>query len=1096
MTADNHEHDRPAPLDEVDQVLRLAADRGVISAEEAETTLAEVRERLLEAGLYDREESTIHAVLPDHLFEDDTLAQLARELGLADEDWMPPGPNQENGPDLPTRRGDPFDVFPVIDWERYEFVEFVGRGGMGDVFKARDPRLGRFVALKFLRRDDPDQIKRFTREAKIQAMVEHENLCPVYEVGEIDGHSFIAMQYISGGSIKEVSDLLDTKEKVQVMVDVADALHTAHQAGLIHRDIKPGNILVERNSDGTWHPYVVDFGIAREVDTPHDLTITGMVLGTPAFSSPEQVRGESSKLDRRTDIYGIGATLYWFLTGRSPYEGAYPEIISGVADREPVPPHRIDRTIPVDLETIVLKCLEKEPERRYATAREASEDLRRFLAGEPITARPTGLAYKLGKRVRKYPGLVAAIAIFVLAFSVLGIVSLRTNLQTRRQAVVAQQLTEKAQDIENFARVAAMMPLHDRTLERAAIGEQIRSIEEEMSRLGSISSGPGHYALGRGFQTLQDTANARRHLELAVDEGYTGTGVSYALGLVMGRQYQRELNLARRLENEELRAARVAEIERDLRDPALEHLRSGGDSSAVAAPTYPEALIAFYEGRFDEALAATRQAFLEENWLYEAKSLEGDILLEIAATKRFSGDAAGALRDLGEADAAYQIATNIARSDPSIHEGVCALWTQILEIRSRRGESVIEAFDTAAKACDQSLAIDPERADSHERLSHLHWRWADILSDRGGNPTPFLEKAIAEADDAIALDPDSAAAYFTKGGALTVTALGELARGDDPRESLGLAIESYENAIAIDPGAVLAHDDLGYAWERLARYEMVIGLDPKPSLGRAVSAFHRANSLNPNYANAFNNSGIALWRQAVYEFRTSIDPRPTLEEAVAAFDAAIDRNPEYAYAFANRGLAGRTAAMVLVDRGSDPTAALEGARSDLDRALALNPQIFWAYPERAAVEILAARWALQTGTKPEEFFRAATAAASQALAANPQNAVAYQTAAEVHRWRAEWRLGNGGSVRADLIEGQRLIEQALSRNPGLALAMVTNASLKTIQAESETETRIRRALAADANENLRLALVANPLLERETMQLSQRITALGAELEN
>ncbi len=103
------------------------------------------------------------------------------------------------------------------------------------------------------------------------------------------------------------------------MVDVADALHAAHQAGLIHRDIKPANILVERNPDGSWHPYVVDFGIAREIDTPHELTVSGMVLGTPAFCSPEQVRGETSKLDRRTDVYGLGATLYWFLTGRSPY---------------------------------------------------------------------------------------------------------------------------------------------------------------------------------------------------------------------------------------------------------------------------------------------------------------------------------------------------------------------------------------------------------------------------------------------------------------------------------------------------------------------------------------------------------------------------------------------------------------------------------------------------------------------------------------------------------------------------------------------------------------------------------------------------------
>jgi serine/threonine-protein kinase len=1024
------------------------------------------------------------------LLQDDTLARLARELGLQDEDWLPRDPSSpESDPLAEPPGGDPFEVFPVPGWDRYEFIDFIGRGGMGDVFKARDPRLGRFVALKFLRRDDPDQIQRFLREAKVQAKVEHENLCPVYEVGDAMGHSYIAMQYVAGGSIKEIGDLVELRQKVEIMVDVADALHAAHQAGLIHRDIKPANILVDRTPEGAWHPYVVDFGIAREVDTPHELTVSGMVLGTPAFCSPEQVRGETSKLDRRTDVYGIGATLYWFLTGQSPYSGAYPEVVAGVAERDPVPPHRIEPTIPVDLETIVLKCLEKEQERRYPTAREVSEDLRRFLNREPITARRASILYKLNKRIRKHPGLVTAAVIIALAFAALGALSLRANLRTRRQAAIAQSLTEKAKEIEGFARVAAMMPLHDRTRERSAIRERMAAIESEMARLGAISDGPGHYALGRGYLTLADEQKARRHLELAIDRGYTGPGVSYALGMVLGRLYQRELDLARRIENEDLRSARIDEIERELRDPALTHLRSGSGASAEGSG-YAEALIEFYGGNLDQALNATRQAFADEKWLYEAKRLEGDVLLEMGAERFLHSDADGALDLLDDAGGAYALAAEIARSDPSVHEGECGRWTQVLEIRSRRGAPVLEAFDRAISACDRSLSIDPKRASVHERLSHLYWRWADLVNDRGGDPGPFLEQSIAAADRAIELDPESLPAFFTKGGALTVTALGELARGEDPQSTLEKAVASFEAAIALDPGAVLAHDDLGYAWERLARYQMGIGIDPRPALDRAVDAFGRAIRLNPAYANAYNNSGIALWRRAIYEMRTGADPRATLEKAVNSFDSAIERNPDYAYAYANRGLAGRTLAGYTFASGEDPSETLDGARFDFERALSLNPQIFWAYPEQTAVELAAARWALLSGESPRLHLDAAADSADKALIANPQNAVAFQSAAEVQRWRAEWRLSQGRSVRAELVEGQRLVEEALVRNPGLANAMITESTLKTIQAETEQEPRSRAALAAEASAGLRRALEVNPLLERETEELRARIAGL------
>jgi len=1087
--------DLPGPGGDAERVLHLASERGLISQAVAESTIAEVRERLAAAGLYDREESSIRVVIPDHVLDDDTLARLVRELGISDEDWLEDRlvSSPASATEKP-RSGGSFDVFPVEGWDRYEFIEFIGRGGMGDVFKARDQRLGRNVALKFLRRDEPELVARFIREAQVQAKVGHDNLCPVYDIGEVEGHSYIAMKYVAGGSIKEIADLLDIRDKAGIMVDVADALQAAHQAGLIHRDIKPANILVERNPDGTWHPYVVDFGIARDTEN-HDLTVSGVVLGTPAFSSPEQVRGESSKLDRRTDIYGLGATLYWLLTGQAPFAGTYPEIVSGVAEREPEPPHRLDREIPVDLETIVLKCLEREPDRRYPTAREVSEDLRRFLAGEPIAARRAGPVYKLGKQIRRHRGLVVAAVAVLVAFAVLGALALRANLRARRQSLIAQRLTEQAKEIEGLARVSAMMPLHDRSPERTAIHERMARIEEEMARVGSIGAGPGHYALGRGYLTLQDDDNARRHLEQAVAEGYRSPGVSYALGLVLGRIYQRELWLARRIENEDVRALRVAEIEHDLREPALAYLRSGSGTT-TDAPEYAEGLIAFYEGRFDEALARTREAFAAEEWLFEAKRLEGEILLERGAERVLRGESPQAATDLEEAGSAFAEAADIARSDPRVHEGECGRWILTLEIASRRGAPVQAAFDSAVDACSRALTIDPERADVHERLSHLYWRWADIVNDRGGDPGPFLDMSLASADRAISLDPESAAAYLTRGGALTVTALRAVARGQDPRNILGDAIASFENGIAIDPSSVLAHDDLGYAWERLAMYEMSIGLDPKPSLDHAITEFRKAIALEPAYANAYNNSGIALWRRAVYEMRTGDDPRSSLTEAITAFDEAISRNSDYAYAFANRGLAGRYRALYQLESGGDPGPSLDQARSDLGHALELNPQIFWAYPEMVAVDLLAARRSMRAGASPEGSLATAARSAQRALAANPRNAVAYQSAAEVRRWRAEWLVSIGQPVAAEIAEGRRLIEQAHARNPGLASAFVTDAALLVIQAEEEANPVTRRSLASEAAEDLSQALAENPLLKRENEGLRSRIEALLAAQAN
>lgn len=1077
-SADDLLRERAAFDENAAEILKLAVEKGLISSDEADTAIDHTRVEVTQTADGTPPPPVVAALSHSGVLDQHTLAGLARELGLPS-DHAPTWAGTEND-----AFSDSFDVPPVKKWDRYEIVDFIGRGGMGDVFKAKDPRLGRFVALKFLRRDTPEIVHRFLREARVQARIDHENVCQVYEVGEVEGHPYIAMQYIAGGSLKEISDLLTIREKAEIMVDVADALHAAHQAGLIHRDIKPANILVERNDEGGWRPYVVDFGIAREAEG-RDVTISGMVLGTPAFAAPEQVRGDVHALDRRTDVYSLGATMYWFLTDRAPYEGGYPEVLAGITDREPIPPHRIRQEVPVDLETITLKCLEKEPDRRYPTARTISEDLRRYLAGEAITARPTTLSYKLGKKLRKHKGLAAATAAVLVAFAVVVGYAVNTNFRARRQAAITQDLVVQANEIDQLARIAAMMPVHDSRQEEDRIARRMDQLEDQTARLGGLAFGPGHYALGRGYLALQDYDQALQHLRLAEESGYRTPAVSHALGMVLGKLYETQLQQVYQFDDEVLRDAFRREIESEYREPALGYLRLSGTTQPEAA-AYAEGLIAFYEKRYDEALAKARAAFEEADWLYEAKKLEGDIYLQLGAENRFRGEYDQALEDFSLAGEAYRRAANIARSDSTIHTADCARWVQVLETEVGRGNPASATFENALESCDRSLRVDPDRAAAHEILSWLNWKWADVLNDRGEDPSLYLERAIESARRAIQIDPKNAPAHHKLGGALLVTGVRELDQGRDPRPTLDRSIASLGAATEHDPGMVLAHDELGYAWERIARYDYSVGLDPRDALDQAIKSFDRAIALNPEYANAFNNKGIALWRRGYYELKTGLDPQQSLDEALNALTAATTLNPNYAYAYANRGLTYRTMALHLIELDENPGPWIAEARTSLQRALSINPEISWAYLERAAVEILAARWAIRQSTSPENFFQAATEAAGRAFTVNPKNAPAYQTAAEVHRWRADWLLASGRTPTREVRAGRNLAAKALELNPGLANAMVTDAALLLTQAGSAADPAEQRQLARQALLSLDRAVETNPLVEHDAGELRRR----------
>jgi len=297
----------------------------------------------------------------------------------------------------------------------YELLDEVGRGGQGVVFRARQKSLNRTVALKVISLGQwasKAHLKRFRLEAEAAARLEHPGIVPIHEVGERDGSCYFSMQFVEGGQLDEVVRRapMSIRQAAELIAKVARTVHYAHEHGILHRDIKPGNILLDAKGE----PHLTDFGLARLVETESTMTRTLDVLGTPSYMAPEQAMGNNAAVSSVTDIYGLGAVLYQLLTGQPPFAGgATYETIKLLLDTEPRQPRLLNPKIDRDLSTICLKCLEKDPKRRYSSALALAEDLERWLRHEPIQARHTGVFARGGKWVRRNPTSALLVASLV-----------------------------------------------------------------------------------------------------------------------------------------------------------------------------------------------------------------------------------------------------------------------------------------------------------------------------------------------------------------------------------------------------------------------------------------------------------------------------------------------------------------------------------------------------------------------------------------------------------------------------------------------------------------------------------------------------------
>ncbi len=344
----------------------------------------------------------------------------------------------------------------------YELLDELGKGGMGIVYRARQRRANRIVALKIIRPDrlgslsassQSGIIERFRKEAQAAARLQHDNLVTVYEVGEIDGCHYFSMQYVEGNSLADRlrKGPLDNKEAARFLEPICRAVHAAHQVGVLHRDIKPQNILIENE---TLRPRIADFGLAKLADDEAELTQSGEMMGTPPYMPPEQF-GDAAHCTSKADIYSLGATLYHSLSGRPPFQAATSiATMRQVLEQDAVSLRTLNAAVDVDLETLCMRCLEKEPERRIGSAEELADELKRYINGEPILSRPLSRSQKLVRWCRRNPviaSLIGAVAAsLLLAVGALAFTAVRTE-QARKDVAKSLDETKVAQTLSEVS---------------------------------------------------------------------------------------------------------------------------------------------------------------------------------------------------------------------------------------------------------------------------------------------------------------------------------------------------------------------------------------------------------------------------------------------------------------------------------------------------------------------------------------------------------------------------------------------------------------------------------------------------------------------
>ena len=690
----------------------------------------------------------------------------------------------------------------------YELLDEIARGGMGVVYKARQVNLNRVVALKMIlagQLANDSDVKRFYAEAEAAAKLDHPGIVPIFEIGQHDGQHYFSMAFVEGESLakKVIDGPMPPRDAAEMVRKVADAVEYAHQKGIIHRDLKPANVLL----DGHGQPKVTDFGLAKQTQGDSGLTGTGQILGTPSYMPPEQASGKLDEVGPPSDVYALGAILYCLLTGRPPFQAASPlDTLKQVLEQEPVAPRQLNPHVPLDLETIALKCLEKEPARRYAKGVDLADELGRFLRGEPILARPVGPVERTWhwcKRNRALAGLTAATALSLIV----GIIGSSYFAIKERDRAVSESIAKQ-----------------DALTQKGIADENARRADEKANEAQA--------------NALEARANAENEAK------------QRAIAELRERESQEAKERAEAARREATTAqANAMSALRGTTDDAIEQLIGSRPVLGPSERAYLERSLRRWQG-----LAA------EQGDSEQSRAIRAEGTFRVAALRGKLGDREASISGYGQAILQFaELATDFPQVPQyrwylaGSHSDTAIQLKEIGDLAKSR-----EHFENALQAEKQLAAEFPAAVNYRNDLAGIHFNLANLLRILGDRPAALahLQSAL-ELGEALVAELPGVARYrlFLAGNYNALaTVLHELGRRSESGVQFERALTVAQKLDADFPAVPNYRSELALIHNNFGHLLHVSGNDP-----RALSQYARALAIGEKLVAEF--PGVPTYRQ-------------------------------------------------------------------------------------------------------------------------------------------------------------------------------------------------------------------------------------------